>query len=398
MKRTISTLLAALLVFGAGSLSVFAAETVNMPFDENFEVLDDDGDTVNEFTESDGKITADVHPGKEYYVALPDDSTNVPLGDGSATIADITDDDEFSFKLDRDKNGGLLDAVSFVSKRFNGKERQDYIKIDMDDSDMTEDEKLTFDVYFKAKHSEDAKWSSGDRVNIRFELWVNNDVEDGEDADFEVGEDVVFNPVSNETNIINWGDNYDVATVKFEANDDADKFYAKLSTKANTQIYRDYGDPANADLFFRTFVGAPRLDTTSRATVTLYNPWSQDDDDDYDIDPYNVYIYEADGGELKDITGNFTYVDEDETEMGTDGWQTRTRTLGSYVLSDMPLDTFYDDVSIEEPVSEIVPEVPTKPNPAPVTAPPTGSSDFVGIASFGVIASLAAIGLFKNRK
>lgn len=397
MKHTISALLAALLVFGAGSLSVFAAETVDMPFNGTIEVLDDDGDTIDDFSESDGKITADVHPAKEYYIALPAESVSFGETD-SATIAEITDDDEFSFKLDRDKNGGLLDSVSFVSKRFDGKERQDYIKVDMDDSDMTEDEKLTFDVYFKAKHSEEDKWHSGDRVNIRFELWVNNDVEDGEDADFEVGEDIVFNPVSNETNIINWGDNYDVATVKFEANDDADKFYAKLSTKANSQIYRDYGDPANADLFFRTFVGAPRLDTTSRATVTLYNPWSQDDDDDYDIDPYNVYIYEVDGGELIDITENFTYVHEDETEMGTDGWQSRTRTLGSYVLSDMPLDTFYDDVSIEEPVNEIVPEVPTKPNPAPVTAPPTGSSDFVGIASFGIIASLAAIGFFKKKK
>mgnify|MGYP001384009439 FL=1 len=402
MKKKIATLLAALLVIGGGSLSVLAAQTVDMPFGTTVNVYDDDGDHVSGFEASDGRIIADyVSPGKEYYFELPGDDEPIKFNKGTlVTVADITDNDNFSFKLDRDKNGKLLDSVSFVSKRFDGQDRKDYIKVDLEESNMTEDKKLTFDVYFKAKHSEEGKWGSGDRVNIRFEMWVNNDVEDGEDADFEVGEDIVFNPISNETNIITWGDNYDVASLKFEANDDADKFYAKLSTKSNAQIYRDYGDPADADLFFRTFVGSPSIDSTSRATLTLYNPWSQDDDDDYDVDPYDVYIYEVDSGELTDISDRFIYVDGDDTETGTDGWQIKIRTLGNYVLSDTPLDTYYedDDIYVEEPVNEIVPEVPTKPNPAPVPAPPTGSSDLVGIASFGAIVSLGTVVLLKKRK
>ena len=399
MKRILATLLAAVLVTGGGSLGVLAATTVDMPFGTSVEVYDDDGDSVGDFEASDGRITADyVVPGKDYYVKLPDDGTSISFDSGVADISDITDNDNFSFKLDRDENGKLLDAVSFVNKKFDGDDRHDYIKVSLKESSMTEDKKLTFDVYFKAKHSESGKWDSGDRVNIRFELWVNNDVEDGEDADFEVGEGVVFNPVSNETNTITWGGNYDVASLKFEANDDADKFYAKLSTRSNAQIYRDYGDPADADLFFRTFVGSPSVDSTSRATLTLYNPWSQEDDDDYDVDPYDVFIYEVDNGELTDVTDRFQYVDGDDTETGTDGWQIKVRTLSNYVLSDTELDT--SDMDWEEPTDEIVPETPTvqNPNPDPTPAPSTGSSDLVGAAICAAVVSLGVIVRMKKRK
>lgn len=399
MKRILATLLAAVLVIGGGSLSILAATTVDMPFGTSVEVYDDDGDSVGDFEASGGKITADyVVPGKDYYVKLPDDAVTV-TGLAGATVGDVTDNDNFSFKLDRDENGKLLDSVSFVNKKFDGEtERNDYIKVSLKESAMTEDKKLTFDVYFKAKRTEDGKWDSGDRVNIRFELWVNNDVEDGEDADFEVGEGVVFNPVSNETNTITWGGNYDVASLKFEANDDADKFYAKLSTKSNAQIYRDYGDPADADLFFRTFVGSPSVDSTSRATLTLYNPWSQEDDDDYEVDPYDVFIYEVDDGELTDVTDRFQYVDGDDTETGTDGWQIKVRTLSNYVLSDTELDTSGTDW--EEPTDEIVPETPTvqNPNPAPTPAPSTGSSDLVGAAICAAAVSLGVIVRMKKRK
>lgn len=401
MKRIFATLLAAVLVIGGGSLGVLAAATVDMPFGGAVSVYDDDGDSVSGFGASDGEITADyVVPGKDYYIKLPNstDPVNGLSGTG-VTVGDVTDNDNFSFKLDRDENGKLLDSVSFVNKKFDGEtERNDYIKVSLKESTMTEDKKLTFDVYFKAKSSETGKWDSGDRVNIRFELWVNNDVEDGEDADFEVGKGVVFNPVSNETNTITWGGNYDVASLKFEANDDASKFYAKLSTKSNAQIYRDYGDPADADLFFRTFVGSPSVDSTSRATLTLYNPWSQDDDDDYEVDPHDVFIYEVDNGELTDVTDRFQYVDGDDTETGTDGWQIKVRTLSNYVLSDTELDTSGTDW--EEPTDEIVPETPTvqKPNPVPTPAPSTGSSDLVGAAICAAVVSLGSVVWLKKRK
>ncbi len=399
MRRIFATLLAAVLVIGGSSLGVLAATTADMPFGGIVSVYDDDGDAVSGFETSGGTVSADyVVPGKEYYVKLPDDTVPV-TGLTSTTVGDVTENDNFSFKLDRDENGKLLDGVSFVSKKFDGDAtRNDYIKVSLKESDMTEDKKLTFDVYFKAKSSETGKWDSGDRVNIRFELWVNNDVEDGEDADFEVGEGVVFNPVSNETNTITWGGDYDVASLKFEANDDADKFYAKLSTKSNSQIYRDYGDPADADLFFRTFVGSPSVDSTSRATLTLYDPWSQDDDDDYEVDPHDVFIYEVDNGELTDVTDRFQYVDGDETETGTDGWQIKVRTLSNYVLSDTELDTSGTDW--EEPTDEIVPETPAvqKPNPTPTPAPSTGSSDLVGVAACAAAVSLGSMFWLKKRK
>ena len=122
MKRIFATLLAAVLVIGGGSLSVLAAATADMPFGGTVSVYDDDGDSVSGFSASDGKITADyVVPGKDYYIKLPDDAVTVSgLSGTGATVGDVTDNDNFSFKLDRDKNGKLLDSVSFVNKKFDG--------------------------------------------------------------------------------------------------------------------------------------------------------------------------------------------------------------------------------------------------------------------------------------
>ena len=46
---------------------------------------------------------------------------------------------------------------------------------------------------------------------------------------------------------------------------------------------------------------------------------------------------EADGT-LSDITGIFTYLDCDEDGNEINGWRTRTRTLGCYIISDVALD------------------------------------------------------------
>lgn len=277
---------------------------------------------------------------------------------------------------------------------------------------------MTFDVYFKAKYDSDSSrydgktvgtWESGDVINIRFELYViNSHEEDGGDANISTGEGVVIRPVSGDKNTIRWSDGDDVACLEFEASSDADDFFTRLSTKVDNKIYDNYGEPENADLFFRYFSGT-NIDTTSRATLTLYNPWY----DDRYVDPDDVHIYrKTSGGGLEDVSNQFHYVDEDDTDAGIDGWQCKLRTLGSYVLSDRRLDVDYnygnsstdDNYYNDDPnesldgsgtvTSSSTPAQVTR--PLPPTSPQTGSHDFVSLALLGT--GLGAVTILLERR
>lgn len=105
---------------------------------------------------------------------------------------------------------------------------------------------------------------------------------------------------------------------------------AVCSTSNMSDIYAEYGDPVDADLWFYNFVNNPTVPATSKATLTLGIPW--DDDDDYTPDPENCFIYELGAdGYLTDVTSKFTYSEDDEE---IPGWSIRTRQLGTYIVSD----------------------------------------------------------------
>lgn len=130
------------------------------------------------------------------------------------------------------------------------------------------------------------------------------------------------------------------AALEYHADDNARAFYARLSTKADIDIYTDYGDPVDADLWFYNFIGNPEIPSTSRAWLTLGIPW--DEDSDYHPDPRDVYIYQVDKyGDLEDVTDRFTYSDD---AYAIEGWTIRTRQLGTYIISDteLDLDTGYE--------------------------------------------------------
>lgn len=420
MKKIIAFLLAITVVFSLSAWTVLAASyNVSVQLDSG-EALDEDGDSIDGdygIEISDGQVTADEIPsGTKFYVRVngADFERGTP-----ASSDELCDTHDFSFKLDRDENSSLLESVKLVRKSLGGSTRANYIEVKLKESTKLDEKKLSFDVYFKAKRTVTGKWNSGDTAGVRFVLWVGNRVEDGNDVTIPTGEGVVFNPVSNETNTITWGDDADVASLEFKATQDADKFYAKLSTKVNRTIYEDYGDPMDADLFFRTFAGSPAIDTTSRATLTLYNPWENDDYYDryyynhryYDnVNPRDAHIYQIDrDGYLVDVTDQFQYVRGGETLSGIDGWQTRVRTLGAYVISDIDLgvDDVYDDPNVDPlppldtpdapvtPATPAVPVIPQRPTPAPA---PTGSSDFLTAAIAIAMLSLCVIVLSRETK
>ena len=229
----------------------------------------------------------------------------------------------------------------------------------------------------------------GEKVKVDMTFWVNNVIEDGEDTDMDAGDAFVFNPTSNEENLIIWNtENGERAALKFDADDDADKFYAKLSIKSNSSIYAEYGDPVGADLWFYDFVGSSTIPATSRATLTLGIPW--DEDDDYvPASPKDCYIYRLNSdGTLEDVTSSFTY-DEDGD---IDGWYTRTRELGTFIVSDLELDIDVAGAEVEDPDEVVDTETPNK------VIPDTGSSDMVNVAVVAGVVSLAAAGAVAFRK
>lgn len=417
MKKILSAVLAAAMTMGVLAMNVFAASAssptgglqiadsggVAVVYDENDEDVSSDFNiTNNHMSNTPTKVTVadQVHFGKTYYFPIGD-QTNVLLG-GSMGIPweDLASSNNFTFKLDRDKNGTYLESVKLVTKNLGGGRRA-YIAIKLKSSNIIEEKLVSFDVYFKARKT-GSTFNNGDLFDARFELWVANSEEQGSDATINTGEGVVFNPVSNETNTITWGGNDDVASLEFTASSDADKFYAKLSTKVDQSFYANYGDPADADLYFRTFSGSS-IDATSRATLTLYNPWTMyydRYDRNYDVNPHDVYIYRLDGDYVEDVTSQFTYVNDDKTLSGMDGWQTRVRTLGAYVISDRELDIFDDpiddDIDVEDPVAPGDPVTPSTPLQPPAA---TGSQDFIGLAlTLALVSTGLMVTTRKRRK
>ena len=340
--------------------------------------------------------------------AIPASTFYIPLGSMTRTFTsgvemeDLVNSDYFKFDVDKKDNGKLISKISVETDKTLGGtfERSAFLKVTLNDTMDTDENKTSGTITFKAKNdntyyaSKSDKpvsgtgstiWEKDDKFTLKYTLWVSN-VKVGNDDNPDVGDRVYMDPDKNDTNTLVWGD--DRAALKFEADDDARKFYCRLSTSNMSDIYAEYGDPVDADLWFYDFVGHPTVPATSKATLTLGIPW--DDDDDYTPDPENCFIYELDAdGYLTDVTSKFTYSEDDEE---IPGWSIRTRQLGTYIVSDTELDVTVDEPETSEPADV---ETPTN-NGKDI--PNTGSSDMVNVALVAAVVSLAAAGAVAFRK
>ena len=337
-------------------------------------VYDDDGDWLEDNSgssfprpSSDGKVVLDgVLPNQTFYIKLGDagnDYVTELSGGGKARASQLVDDNLFKISVDKDGDGkSLISKIEQVEeKRLGGMTRASYLKVTLKDMTSTDERKANAEIEFKAKKDKDGSWKKGETAILNLNMWISNKKVSGSDGDADTGEKIYFSPEANENNVLIWGD--DRAALEFTADDDAKDFYARLSTKSMSNIYSEYGDPVDADLWFYDFVGNPSIPSTSRAYLTLGIPW--DDDDDYTPNPHDVYIYRLDkDGYLEDVTAMFTY-SEDDREI--EGWTTRTRTLGTYIVSDteLDIDSYYDDDDDTE-----VPSIDVSNNQKPV--PNTG--------------------------
>lgn len=417
MKKAWAMLVAVIMLMNFAGLAVFAANTSGVKMQLDSGKTGDNPLTVNQdgknksirFTVSNnGSDTVEITTpdycsfDTTYYFAMDPDEIQQGY---------LSNSNYFRVTISDKKNTNLLaENPTITSKYINGT-RYDVVKVKIKESSSTEDKEIRFQMTLKARKDApsgiNGSWSDNDEYKVRFRIWASNKIDDSGDSDIDAGDNVVFKPVVNDDNTITWGtEAYPVATLEFEASSDADDFYAKLSTKVNSRIYDKYGDPADAELFFRTFSG-DTIDATSRGTLTLYNPW-YDDNYRYSPDPRDIWIYRVNGNSLEDITNKFTYVDEDDTVEGVDGWQIRTRVLDAYVISDKELDDTYwdDDGRID---GELPPDnngsggntaKPLDPNGNNGTqgVPSTGSYNFVPFALIAGAISLTAVGLTRKKK
>lgn len=326
------------------------------------------------------------------------------VNDGTYNVSlnSLTDKDLFKFDVDKNDGSKYIEDIDLITdKKLGNLDRTAYIKITLKDNTTTSDLKSNGTISFEAKKSSTEarvsgeSWTEDKEFVMNYTLWINN-LKAGNDDNIGTGDRVYFDPDSNEDNVVVWGD--DRAALFFAGNDDASKFYARLQTRADASIYREYGDPVNADLWFYDFVGNPTIPSTSRASLTLGIPW--DNDDDYAPNPEDCYIYEIDeDGDLSDVTDMFTYSEDNDNTTEIEGWTIKTRTLGTYVISDVELDTtVIEEVDEKDDKDDSDEHSSSTGSSSGKEIPNTGSSDMVGAAVVAAIASLAAAGAVAFKK
>ena len=400
MKKILSGILAAAMAMSVMSVAAFAADAADGTV--NFAgAWDGNDEAVGQVEVTANTIEADtITPNKKFYVPL----VNSKAADGDveavvnpvwdtdtdATTSDLKDKDLFKFDYDKETNSKMIKKIELLTdKRVNGVRYDAVLYFELADSMTTSEIHTDGEITFTAKRDSktgENTFKKGDKVTIDYSFWINNEEKTNDDNP-EAGDRIYYNPEENETNTLIWGD--DLAALEFEADDDAGKFYARLSTSADRTIYSEYADPVDADLWFYDFVGNPSIPATSRATLVLGIPW--DEDADYVPNPSDAYIYEKNSdGTLTDVTEKFTY-SEDEYEIP--GWGIKTRTLGSYIVSDTELDIEVD----EEEESSSSASSSTSSNSGK-DIPQTGSSDMVNVAVVAAVLSLAAAGAVAFKK
>ena len=258
---------------------------------------------------------------------------------------DFQNKDLWKIKPDKgDDNAKLISKVSVATtdkdKFGSGTGRRDAMKIELKPDYTDNDYKFSPSVKLTYKGDKDNDPLEGYYVVVDVKFYMGNFGEDA-DQDYDAGKGgVVLKPQTNEDNEITWEDeNNTIATLRFVGDDDGKYFFPKLSTKWEDADYAEYF--ADQDAFIFNFVGSAagktQIASTSRATLELYNPYYDEDEDELTVDPEDVVIYSVeDDGSLLDVTASFKAV---ETDDGDYVFQTKTRELGVYIIAEKPYTT-----------------------------------------------------------
>lgn len=319
-----------------------------------------------------------IKPNKTIYFAIPDLSDNTAAPTWTLLNDYVTEKDYFKVKTDKgDDNVKMIKSMALSEKNINGN-RGPWFEIKLNDDYTDTEFKISPSFTLTAKEdfyltagsttlrpNDDKSMAAGDTVviakgdKIHFEVgkyYIGNTTDDA-DQDYMAGTGgIVLKPTKNDDNEITWEDeNNTIATLKFYSDDDAAKFFPKLTTKWDNTDYAEYFADQNAFIF--DFVGRAagetKIASTSRATLELYNPYYDWDEDVLTVAPEDCVIYQIVDGELVDVTASFTALQNDD---GDYVFQTKTRELGCYIIAEAEAAAVVDE-----------PTAPTDEKPVPNT-------------------------------
>lgn len=281
--------------------------------------------------------------GNKVYFMIREEDAN-----GNRTLFD--DDRYYRVRVSKGDNGKYIKSMKVVAKNVNKENlysalngepipgtsgRHRFIEVEFnplyDDSEV----KVTFNLRLTPTNEAVERGYAKDGAELRvrdFYVRIKN-IERAADNDWEVGVNgLLLKPLSNDWNEVTWYDeDGDLAFMKFFADSDVDSFYSKLSTKWEHADYASYFN--NQDAFIFDFTGSPKLSSTSRADLEIYNPFV-DADGKETIDPKTAVIYQVIDGNLYDITASFEYREGENGEMA---YCARTRFLGTYIICEKPV-------------------------------------------------------------
>ena len=340
MKKLLAVVLAAVMALSLGVVA-FAAEY----------------DATYTYDVKDGSKTAknEIYPDDSVYLKLHGIKVDVPqIADPSLTTAvtlnekDFTDGDLWKVKFDKGGDNSKMIAKISLSEKNYGGDRGPWVKIETKADYTTDEFKIKPSMTLTAKDDITiggvVRFVKGDKINVDFgTIYISND-EDPADQDYAAGTGgVVLKPTKNDDNEITWEDEQNtIAVLKFMGDDNQTKFFPKLSTKWEDADYAEYF--ADQDAFIFNFKGSvageTKISSTSRATLELYNPYYDSDEDEYTVDPENCIVYQVqEDGTMAEAA--FKVVENEDGDMV---FQTKTRELGIYIIAEKPYTTAVEDV------------------------------------------------------
>ena len=340
MKKLLAVVLAAVMALSLGVVA-FAAEY----------------DATYTYDVKDGSKTAknEIYPDDSVYLKLNGIKVDVPqIADPGLTTAvtlnekDFTDGDLWKVKFDKGGDNSKMIAKISLSEKNYGGDRGPWVKIETKADYTTDEFKIKPSMTLTAKDDITiggvVRFVKGDKINVDFgTIYISND-EDPADQDYAAGTGgVVLKPTKNDDNEITWEDEQNtIAVLKFMGDDNQTKFFPKLSTKWEDADYAEYF--ADQDAFIFNFKGSvageTKISSTSRATLELYNPYYDSDEDEYTVDPENCIVYQVqEDGTMAEAA--FKVVENEDGDMV---FQTKTRELGIYIIAEKPYTTAVEDV------------------------------------------------------
>ena len=347
MRKILAAVMAAATFVSAINFSAFAADIMK---DSGASSIFTSSFPLTVYGERTVANTDVVKPGSSVYILVPKSPF---AGVSSGVLYDLTNKDKFTVSAKATEGAKYVKAISVVEKTAVNatlldapytkvsQNRETFIKVDLKDDYTDAERKVVLEVSVKAKGAT----NTGTLKAKTVPFYVGNATTTYDSyANGTKGQ--IYKPVANEENEIIWSDNnYDVARLTFTADSDVAKSYPKLNTKWVESDYAEYF--VDQDAFLFEFVSNPYISSTSRAVLEIYTPYFNHDTDEISVDGADVTIYEVTEEGLVDVTGQFTYGENDD---GDYVFTTKTRKLGTYIFCEKELS---EEVLDDEPADSV---------------------------------------------